>query len=185
MMNSTNKESLQAMISQLKDRFSVESVTYVQNHEVHVELPNADIHGALTYLKTSGYKQLSALTCIDWLEEGKFQLIFNVFDWSKGDRIVLQTKLDRMDKDGNPPLFNTITSIYNGAKYYEREVHEFFGIVFEGNPDALKQLFLERWDDIPPLRKDFISREYSDRKYIKREYRKSFGQQGGEPFERD
>lgn len=36
----------------------------------------------------------------------------------------------------------------------------------------MKQLFLEMWDDIPPLRKDFISREYSDKKYAKREYKK-------------
>lgn len=185
MMNSTNRETMKKTLEEVQVRFNVEAITYVQNHEVHVDLPTGDIHGALSYLKTNGYRQLSALTCVDWLDEGKFQLIFNIYDWDAGDRLVLRTKIDREPDDGSEPIFTTITTIYNGAQYYEREVHEFFGIVFEGNEDALKQLFLEQWDDIPPLRKDFNARAYSDKKYIKREYHTSFGEQGGEPFERD
>jgi NADH-quinone oxidoreductase subunit C len=60
--------------------------------------------------------------------------------------------------------------IFPGCKYYEREVHEFFGIKFPGNPDYHKQLILEAWDDMPPLLKDFDPRAYSDKKFAKRVY---------------
>jgi len=181
MMNSTNsKPGLSEIVSELDGRFALEGVSYVQYHEVAIDMVEPDLHQGLTYLKNAGFRQLSALTCVDWLEEGVFQLIFNVFDWKKGIRVILRVKIPREN-----PRFTTITSIYNGAKYYEREVHEFFGVVFDGNPDALKQLFLENWDDLPPMRKDFDSRAYSDRKYVKREYKTSFGEPGGEPFERN
>ena len=82
--------------------------------------------------------------------------------------------------DRDKPVFTTITNIYPGAQYYERDVHEFFGVEFEGNPDSYKQLFLENWDDIPPLRKDFDAVAYSDRKYPARKYKANFSTEAGE-----
>lgn len=181
MTNSMNsKAGLNEVIEGLKKIVDLEGVAYVQYHEVAIDVSKKDLHQALSFVKNTGFRQLSAVTCVDWLAEGNFQLIFNTFDWSKGIRVILRVKIPRSE-----PTFTTVTTIYNGAKYYEREVHEFFGIVFEGNPDALKQLFLEQWDDLPPMRKDFDSRAYSDRKYTKREYKTSFGEPGGEPFERN
>lgn len=173
------KAGISEVIGELKARFELIQVTLVQVHEVAVDVNASDLHQMLSYIKHLGFKQLSGLTCVDWPLESKFQLIFNVFDWSKGIRLILRVKIDREN-----PTFRSVTAIYAGAKYYERETHEFFGVIFEGNDDAMKPLFLERWDDIPPMRKDFDSRAYSDRKYIKREYKTSFGEPGGEPFER-
>ena len=59
-------------------------------------------------------------------------------------------------------------------------MHEFFGVEFEGNPDSNKQLFLENWDDMPPLRKDFDSIKYSDSKYKMREYKTDFSKKAGD-----
>jgi len=53
----------------------------------------------------------------------------------------------------------------------DEELFEFFGIKFEGNDD-MKPLFLENWDDLPPLRKDFDPLEYSKKKFPDREYQK-------------
>lgn len=181
MMNTMNsKPGVKELLKEVESRFDILEVTIVQAHEIAIDLSREDLHQALSFLKNTGFRQLSALTCVDWLAEGNFQLIFNIFDWEKGIRFILRVKIPREN-----PNFVTITNIYPGAQYYEREVHEFFGIVFEGNGDALKPLFLENWDDLPPMRKDFDSRAYSDRKYIKREYKNSFGEPGGEPFERN
>jgi NADH-quinone oxidoreductase subunit C len=49
---------------------------------------------------------------------------------------------------------------FGTSQFYEQEIHEFFGIVFEGNKD-LSGLFLENWLDIPPFRKDFNTREFA------------------------
>jgi len=115
------------------------------------------------------------LTCVDWIEENEFQLVYLLMNWELGVRLQVRTRIDR-----DNPVFTTVTNIYPGAKYYERDVHEFFGVEFEGNPDSYKQLFLENWDDMPPLRKDFDPVAYSDRKFPKREYKKDFNTKAGE-----
>jgi len=47
---------------------------------------------------------------------------------------------------------------------YEREIHELFGVVFEGHK-RLTPLFLDRWKQMPPFRKDFNTREYVEKTF--------------------
>ncbi|QVK21774.1 NADH-quinone oxidoreductase subunit C [Mycoplasmatota bacterium] len=170
-MNSMNN---QALVSELENRFSLLNVDLVSESQVAIDISNNDVHTVLAYLKSLGWKQLSMLTNVDWIEEGKYQLVYIIFNWDNPIYIQVRTKIEREN-----PVFRTVTSVYPGAKYYERDVHEFFGVKFEGNPDSEKQLFLENWDDLPPLRKDFDAKAYSDRKYAKREYTKDFSNKGG------
>lgn len=179
MTNSTNSKhgikgnaALQTILAKTKDRYEVLNVDIVMENQVSLDIEKGDVHSLLSFLRAEGWRQLSMLTCVDWIAEGEFQLVYILMNWDIPVRIQVRTRIVRDD-----PKFLTITNIYPGAKYYERDVHEFFGVVFEGNDDALKQLFLENWDDIPPLRKDFDSRAYSDRKYAKRAYKKDFGQE--------
>jgi NADH-quinone oxidoreductase subunit C len=173
-MNSTNKE-LNALVFEVKERYQVLTTTVVMNNQVAFDMDNRDVISILTYLKASGWRQLSMLTCVDWIAEGQFQLVYILMNWDNGVRIQVRTRIDR-----EGAKFVTATNVYPGAKYYERDVHEFFGVVFEGNDEALKQLFLENWDDLPPLRKDFDSRAYSDRKYTKRNYETDFSKKEGD-----
>lgn len=177
-MNSMNND-LNVLMVQMKGAFPYSEANIIQNHQIAFDMDERDMHASLAYLKNLGWRQLSIISCIDWIAEDKFQLVFNLFNWAIGVRVLVRTLINR-DK----AKFNTITNIFAGAKYYERELYEFFGIVFVGNDDALKPLFLENWDDIPPYRKDFNSRAYSDKKYVKRHYNTSFGESGGEPFAR-
>jgi len=138
-------------------------------HQIAFEVDKRDIHRILTVLKTSGWKQLSYMSAIDWIDENKFELVYLVFNWDKPVYVQIRTKINREN-----PQMDSILPIFPGVKYYEREAHEFFGIAFPGNPDYEKQLILEQWDDIPPLRKDFDPSVYSDRKFPSREYPTDF-----------
>lgn len=173
-MNSTNK-ALNELVADIQSRFDVQATTIVMDNQVAFDVTNEDTLTALSYLRNAGWRQLSILTCVDWIAEGQFQLVYILMNWDNGVRIQVRTRIEREN-----PKFYTATKIYPGAQYYERDVHEFFGVVFEGNDEALKQLFLENWDDIPPLRKDFNAREYSDRKYAKRTYKNDFSRKAGE-----
>ena len=54
----------------------------------------------------------------------------------------------------NEPKIESITPDYPGADYYEREIHDFFGVEFEGNMNLHLKLFLpENWNEKPPLLK--------------------------------
>jgi len=129
------------------------------------DIQKESVLDVLAYLKSQGFGQLSILTCIDWIEDNKFQLVYILMNWKTGVHIQVRTFLDR-----DNPIFRTIEHIYPGVKYYERDVHEFFGVEFEGNEDSYKHLFLEMWTAEPPLKKDFDPAKFSDARFNMREY---------------
>jgi NADH-quinone oxidoreductase subunit C len=146
----------------------------INPYQVAFVLEKDDVHKTLSMLKSMGWIQLSYLSAVDWPKENAFELVYIVMNWEKPVYVQIRTKIDR-----DNPVMGTVMPIFEGAKYYEREAHEFFGIAFPGNPDHEKQLILENWDDIPPLRKDFDPREYSDNHFVKREYTKDFSELNG------
>ena len=55
----------------------------------------------------------------------------------------------------NKPIIPSIMDIFPSAEFYEREIHDFFGIEFKGNPRLHEKMFLpDDWNDRPPLQKD-------------------------------
>lgn len=93
---------------------------------------------------------LETITGVDWIAQNQLELIY---DFSRYDfdlcRVVLRTRIDR----GNP-VAPSITSIYPGANWHERETHDFFGIKFAGHPHLIP-LLLPEDADYHPLLKDF------------------------------
>ena len=149
----------------VESKFNVLKTDVVDQYQVSFEVEKEDVHRVLSTLKLAGWIQLSYLSAIDWLEDNQFELVYIVMNWEKALHIQIRTRIDREN-----PVMESILPIYPGCKYYERECHEFFGVKFPGNPDHEKQLILEEWDDIPPLRKDFDPRAYSDAHFAKRVY---------------
>ena len=75
-----------------------------------------------------------------------------VYDYSHIDvlcRVVVRARIPR-DK----PEIPTISEVFSGANWHERETHDFFGIKFVGHPD-LSPLLLPEDADFHPLLKDF------------------------------
>jgi NADH-quinone oxidoreductase subunit C len=163
-MNSMNN-----LVSDLKLKFEILQVEFPIKNQFALDINSRDTHAVLSHLKAIGFKQLSLLTCVDWIKENVFQLVYIVFNWDTGIRIQVRTKIDR-----NNPKFLTIRNIYPGVEYYERDVHEFFGVEFEGNENSYKDLFLELWDAPPPMKKDFDPMAFSLEKYPEREYKTDF-----------
>ncbi|HIJ77692.1 MAG: NADH-quinone oxidoreductase subunit C [Desulfobulbaceae bacterium] len=75
-----------------------------------------------------------------------------VYDFNRYDqlcRVVIRTRVPR-----DNPEVPTISKVYPGANWHERETHDFFGIKFIGHPD-LSPLLLPEDADYHPLLKDF------------------------------
>jgi len=157
-----NVEFVKALVAKNIEPVKTETIG---KYQVAFEVRKNDVHHILVALKNAGWIQLSYLSAIDWPEENHFELVYIVMNWEKPVYVQIRAKIQRDD-----PVIDSVLPIYPGAKYYERECHEFFGVKFPGNPDYEKQLILENWDDIPPLRKDFDPEAYSDRKFPKRVY---------------
>ncbi len=93
---------------------------------------------------------IESITGVDWIKENQLEIIY---DFCRYDfdlcRVVIRTRVDR-----NNPVVPTITTIYDGANWHERETHDFFGIKFDGHPH-LVPLLLPEDADFHPLLKDF------------------------------
>jgi NADH-quinone oxidoreductase subunit C len=114
-----------------------------------VQLEPDQLTEAVQLLFDLGYF-LESITGVDWIKAEQFEV---VYDFSRYDfdlcRTVVRTRVDRLN-----PHLPTITPIYTGASWHEREAHDFFGIIFDGHPH-LVPLLLPEDADFHPLLKDF------------------------------
>jgi NADH-quinone oxidoreductase subunit C len=68
-------------------------------------------------------------------------------------------------KDKNDPHIDTITDVTRSAWWIEREIHELFGIEFDGNKDLRTLLLPDDWPaGVYPLRKSFVTPKRDSRK---------------------
>jgi len=77
------------------------------------------------------------------------EVVYDFNHFAELCRVVIRSRLDR-----NNPEIPTISNIYQGANWHERETHDFFGIIFSGHPN-LEPLLLPEDADFHPLLKDF------------------------------
>jgi NADH-quinone oxidoreductase subunit C len=92
---------------------------------------------------------IETITGVDWIDEQQLEVVYDFNHFDELCRVVVRTRLDR-----NNPEVPTISHIYQGANWHERETHDFFGIIFTGHPN-LEPLLLPEDADFHPLLKDF------------------------------
>jgi len=93
---------------------------------------------------------LSDITCVDWTpSEPRFEVVYHLLAMSKKERVRLKVRLD-----GASPVLESITSLWPGANYFEREIFDLFGVRFSGHPYLRRILMPEDWQG-HPLRKDY------------------------------
>jgi NADH-quinone oxidoreductase subunit C len=111
--------------------------------------PNA-IRAACAALRDAGYNFFEDMTAVDWYPSvPRFQLSYHLLSHSLKERIRLRAMLYEEDLS-----VESITSLWPGANYYEREVFDLFGIRFEGHPNLRRILMPDDWKGYP-LRKDY------------------------------
>ncbi len=93
------------------------------------------------------------LTAVDWPEreaggEERFDLVLYLRSVEKKHRIFVRTRV----ADGKEAP--TLTKVWPGANWPEREVYDMFGIRFDGHPDLRRILMYEEFEG-HPLRKDY------------------------------
>ena len=93
---------------------------------------------------------LSDLTCVDWYpSEPRFEVVYHLLSIPKKERVRLKVRLDSAS-----PAVESVTSVWPGANFFEREVFDLFGVRFTGHPYLRRILMPEDWEG-HPLRKDY------------------------------
>jgi NADH-quinone oxidoreductase subunit C len=103
------------------------------------------------YLKESEkFIRLSAVTAVDWYpEEPRFEVVYHLHSLERNNRLRVKCRLGGID-----PVIDSVTSVWRGADWYEREVYDMFGIQFRGHPNLVRILMPTDWEGYP-LRKDY------------------------------
>src|SRR3954468_12765852 len=118
--------------------------------ELTLAVNKEDIVPALLALQAGGYNFFEDMTAVDWYPSvPRFQFSYHILSHAFKERIRLRTMVDESDAE-----VESITSVWPGANYYEREVFDMFGVRFGGHPDMRRILMPEEWVGYP-LRKDY------------------------------
>ncbi len=105
---------------------------------------------AAEILKKAGYSFLTDLTAVDYVGfEPRFALLAILLSMEEHAILRLQTMLP-----GENPEVVSLTSLWSGAGWFEREIYDLFGITFVGHPDLRRILLPDDYEG-HPLRKDF------------------------------
>lgn len=152
---------MENFLEKIKDRIVVNFD--IEKSEIHSEINRVDItikkeqvSSILRYLKEDmSFKHLMHASVVDWLEEGKFEVIFMLWAPKEKVKVFVRTLIDR----DNPEMEN-LDMIWPQLNTYEREFKEMYGIEFTGLK-APKEFILEDWDGPPPMRRDFDTKAYA------------------------
>ena len=123
----------------------------------------------VTWLKeNAGYTSLTLLTAVDWIEDGFFQLTYLINNPENGNELAVRVMIDREEA-----TMESAHHLWENMMTYQRELKEMFGIDFPGSPRLNESFILEGWDDIPPYRRDFDTKKYSEETFFPRPGRKT------------
>jgi NADH-quinone oxidoreductase subunit C len=119
--------------------------------ELTLEIVPAKIASICGFLKyDQDFVRLSSVTAVDrYPAEPRFEVVYHLHSIARNERLRLKCRLA-----GTDPSIDSVTSVWRGANWYEREVFDLFGIRFANHPNLTRILMPEDWEGYP-LRKDY------------------------------
>jgi len=112
----------------------------------------------------AGYLHLSAISCVDWPETDEFELVYHL--WSYEVKTLVSAHIYIPKKPGR---YVSVYDIFTPAAFFERDIHEMFGLYFEGSLD-MEPFILTEWYGPPPMLKSFSSLGYVEETFKWEQY---------------
>ena len=100
--------------------------------------------------REAGFDTFIDLCGVDYFRRRpRFEVVVILFALEQRRRLVVKVGVP-----GDDPSLDSLTDVWPGANFYEREAYDLFGIRFDGHPDLTRILLPEDWEG-HPLRKDY------------------------------
>ena len=104
-----------------------------------------------------GYDYLSSATAVDYLGQGDhMEMVYHAYRMSGGPALNFKAQTDREN-----PVIPSLTSVWRGADFQEREAYDLYGIQFPGHHNQKRILMWEGFNG-HPMRKDWKEAYYED-----------------------
>jgi NADH-quinone oxidoreductase subunit C len=123
-------------------------------------VPRESVADVCRVLKTDprlAFDYLRLLSVVDYVaKDHEFEAVYHLYSLERRHKLVVKARAPESD-----PWFPSVTGVWRGADWYEREMHDLFGVEFHGHPN-LKKLILP--DDFQgfPGRKDYPLYDYDE-----------------------
>jgi len=113
-------------------------------------VPVSEWVGFASSAKDAGFDLFIDLAAVDhYTHAPRFEVALNLVSMTENLRIIVTTRVPYDD-----PTVPSVTGVFAGANFYEREAYDLFGIDFPGHPDLTRILMPDDWEGYP-LRKDY------------------------------
>lgn len=140
----------------LVEELSEVSLEYLEGKDPAISVNAADLLEVARHLKEKqGYDYLSAVTGVDYPD--RFEVIYHLYSMQEGTGpLTLKVLVSKEE-----PEVPSLTPLWPGANFQEREVYDLMGIRFAGHPNLKRVLLWEGYEG-HPLRKDFPIEGYQE-----------------------
>jgi NADH-quinone oxidoreductase subunit C len=119
--------------------------------ELTIEIAPEKIVSVCGFLKYDlGFVRLSTVTGVDWYPaEPRFEVVYHLQSLDRNEWLRLKCRLP-----GTDPQIDSVTEVWSGANWFERETFDLFGVRFRNHPDLRRIMLPDDWEG-HPLRKDY------------------------------
>jgi len=143
----------QNSIAAAVDAFDADAIVAgkLEHGELTLEIAPGKITSICGFLKyDQKFVRISTVTAVDrYPSEPRFEVVYHLHSVERNERVRLKCRLR-----GEDPVIDSVTGVWRGANWYEREVLDLFGIKFLGHPDPRRIMMPDDWEG-HPLRKDY------------------------------
>lgn len=151
MTDASNNETIAALVEPFDDAVATERA-YASSDSSYfmISIPINEWVAFADAAKAAGFDSFSDLFAIDHFTDApRYEVVLNLVSMRPMERIVVSTRVPYDD-----PVVPSLTNVFQGANFYEREAFDMFGIDFPGHPDLTRILMPDDWVG-HPLRKDY------------------------------
>lgn len=142
--------------AKILQRFPSVKVDYTKPRRLKVTVPVEVMKDVALFARDKlRFDHIGTVSGTDYMSKGEFEVIYFVGSTHTDQQELVITIAERVRRDD--PVVPSLVDVWPGAEFHERETFEMLGVKFQGHPDLRGILLPEDWDDIPPLRKDYVS----------------------------
>jgi NADH-quinone oxidoreductase subunit C len=147
--------SLRQLAERLQEHFATGFVKAVEwRGDLAVTVTRDTLHEVAQFLRDNpamDFDYIVHVSSVDWPDdEERFEVVYEFYSIKKRHRIRLKTRVPEADC-----VVDSLTDLWKGADFMEREVYDMMGIRFRRHPDLRRILMPDDYTEGYPLRKDF------------------------------
>ncbi len=153
------------LINKLSKVFELKDVVYQRPDLTFATANKENVISLITHMRDyEGFSHFVLLSCVDWIEDTVFQLTYFLNSPTAKYDLAIRCMIDREEAS-----MTSAHHLWKQIATYQRELKEMYGIDFPGSPRVDEDFILEGWDGIPPMRREFDTKQYSADTFFPRE----------------